>query len=100
MPELCLTILCPSALGERLLDAMLMTGEVEVFTSAPAAAHGLDQQRLNASEQVLGLAVMTQVQALLLTAHRDTVLASLASQFAGAGLRYWITPVLAAGEFK
>ena len=99
MSDLCLTILCPSAIDERLLDALLMAGEVEVFTSARASAHGLDHHRLSTSEQVLGLAIMTQVQALLRTEHRDTVLASLASQFAGAGLRYWITPVVAAGEF-
>lgn len=100
MSELCLTILCPSAINERLLDAFLMTDEVEVFTSAPAAAHGLAHHRLSTSEQVLGLAVMTQVQALLRLEDRDAVLASLASQFAGCGLRYWITPVVAAGEFE
>ncbi len=99
MSELCLTMLCPPAVQERLLDALLMTGEVAVFTSAPAAAHGLAHHRMSTNEQVLGLAVMTQVQAMLRLEDRDTVLASLASQFAGSGLRYWITPVIGAGEF-
>lgn len=100
MSDLCLTVLCPTAIQERLLDALLLTTQVAVFTSAPAAAHGLAHHRLSTSEQVLGLAVMTQVQALLKFEDRDAVLASLASQFAGAGLRYWITPVIDAGEFK
>jgi hypothetical protein len=99
MSELCLTVLCPVAVEERLLDALLMSDEIAVFTSAATAAHGLAHHRLSTNEQVLGLAVMTQVQALLRLEHRDAVLASLASQFAGAGLRYWITPVVGAGEF-
>lgn len=100
MSDVCLTILCPSAIDERLLDALLMNGAVDMFSSARASVHGLDHPLLSNSEQVLGLAAMTQVQALLRMEHRDTVLAELARQFAGAGLRYWITPVLAAGEFK
>jgi hypothetical protein len=95
-----LTVLCPTAVQERLLDTFLMSGEVAVFTSAPAAVHGLAHHRLSTNEQVLGLAVMTQVQALLRAEDRDAVLAGLASQFAGAGLRYWITPVVGAGEFE
>lgn len=99
MSELCLTLLCPPALEERVLDALLMTPEIAVFTSAPAAAHGLGHARLNANEQVLGLAVMTQVQALLTEADRAGVLAALKAGFAGSGLRYWLTPVVEAGEF-
>jgi len=99
MSELCLTLLCPPAIQERLLDMLLMTPAVSVFTSAPAAAHGLAHHRLNPNEQVLGLAVMTQVQALVTLAERDAVLASMSRQFAGSGLRYWITPVVGAGVF-
>ena len=99
MSDLCLTLLCPPALEERVLDALLMTPEIAVFTSTPAAAHGLSHARLNANEQVLGLAVMTQIQALLMQADRDCVLAGLKQKFAGTGLHYWLTPVIEAGEF-
>jgi len=99
MSECCLTLLAPPAIHERLLDALLMTAQVSLFTSSPAAAHGLAHHRMDTNEQVLGLAVMTQVQVLLPLGDRDAVLASLAAQFAGSGLRYWITPVLGSGEF-
>ena len=99
MPELCLTLLCPPALEERVLDLLLMTPEIAVFTSTQAAAHGLSHARLSATEQVLGLAVMTQVQALLTLADRASVLASLKRELAGTGLHYWLTPVIEAGEF-
>jgi hypothetical protein len=100
MPDLCLTLLCPPALEERVLDALLMMSEVAVFASSAAAAHGLSHARLSATEQVLGLAVMTQVQVLLSDAQRPKILADLKQQFAGTGLHYWMTPIIEAGEFE
>jgi hypothetical protein len=76
-----------------------MTPEIVLFTSSRAAVHGVHPERLSASEQVLGLAVMTQIQALLHEADRTHLLACLAGSFAGTGLRYWLTPVTATGEF-
>lgn len=99
MSDCCLTLLVPPAFQERLLDTLLMTSQVALFTSAPAAAHGLDHRRMSTNEQVLGLTVMTQVQILLALADRDAVLARLGEQCAGSGMRYWVTPVLDAGEF-
>lgn len=99
MPDLCLTLLCSPALEERVLDALLMMPEVAIFTSSAAAAHGLSHARLSATEQVLGLAVMTQVQVLVGEAQRAKVLADLRERFAGSGLQYWMTPIIEAGEF-
>lgn len=100
MLDLCLTLLCPPALEERVLDTLLMTPEIAIFTSARAAAHGLNHAHLNANEHVLGLAVMTQVQALFHEADRAKVLDSLKITFAGTGLHYWLTPVIETGEFS
>lgn len=95
----CLTLLCPLALEERVLDTLLMTPEIAVFTSSRAAAHGVNHAVLSASEQVLGLAVMTQIQALLTQEDHNLVLNKLKQELAGSGLRYWVQPVIAAGEF-
>lgn len=100
MADLCLTLLCAPAHEERLLDALLLMPEVSLFTSSAAAAHGLSHARLNASEQVLGLGVMSQVQVTLADAQRGPVLAALRLAFAGSGLRYWLTPIVEAGEFE
>jgi len=97
MIEFCLTLLCPPALEEKLLDLLLMSPEAVVFTSASVAAHGLAFGRLSASEQVLGRAHATQVQVLLERAQKDAVLAAVRAQFSGAGLRFWLTPVSEAG---
>ena len=98
MSELCLTLLCPPAVEEKLLDLLLMSPNAAVFTSAPTAAHGLAFGRLNQTEQVLGRAFATQVQVIIPTADKAALLCSIQEQFAGAGLRYWTTTVVEAGE--
>ena len=98
MVELCLTLLCPPALEEKLLDLLLLAPEAAVFTSAPTAAHGLAFGRLSATEQVLGRALATQIQVLLGAGDKAAILAAIQQEFAGAGLRFWVTPVTEAGE--
>lgn len=99
MSELCLTLLCPPAVEEKLLDLLLLLPGTTVFTSAPTAAHGLAFGSLNQTEQVLGRAFATQVQVIVPSADKVALLASIQAQFAGAGLRYWMTAVTEAGEF-
>lgn len=98
MAELCLTILCPPPLTEQVLDTLLTMPEILFFTSSPASAHGLDHSVLNATEQVLGLAKMTRIDALLVHAVRDQVLAQLRIGLSGSRLKYWIAPVIEAGD--
>lgn len=100
MAELCLTILCPPAFSEQVLDTLLTMPEIAIFTSSAASAHGLEHSVLSATEQVLGMARMTRVEALLSQANRDQILARLCSELSGTGLKYWISPVIEAGEFS
>ena len=98
MSQLCLSILCPPAVEEKLLDLLLLLPAAAVFTSAPTAAHGLAFGELNQTEQVLGRAFATQVQVIIPVADKPALLGSIQAQFEGAGLRYWITPVVEEGE--
>ena len=98
MSELCLTLLCPPALEEKLLDLLLTAPETAVFTSTPTAEHGLSFGRLSPIEQVLGRSLAIQVQVLLTATDKQVVLEAIRQQFAGAGLRFWVTPVIEAGE--
>ena len=97
MIELSLTMLCPPELEEKLLDTLLLLPEVEVFTSTVAGAHGVAANALSAAEQVMGRAVVTQVQVLLAAADRETVLDAIQREFAGTGLRYWFSAVMQEG---
>jgi hypothetical protein len=99
MSDLCLTLLCPPAVEEKLLDLLLLSPHVSVFTSAPTSAHGLAVNGLSQTEQVLGRSFATQVQVIIGSAEKDALLAAIQAQLAGAGVRYWITPVTEAGDF-
>ena len=98
MTDLCLTLLCPPTAEEKLLDTLLMLSAALVFTSTPTAAHGLAMGGLSQAEQVMGRAEATQVQVILPCGDKDQLLDELRSQMAGAGLRYWLTPVVEAGD--
>ena len=98
MNEICLTMLCPPVLEEKLMDMLLIAPEVVVLTSVSAAVHGVPIHQMSQAEQVLGRARFTQIQVLLEAADKTSFLDSLRRQFSGTGLRYWITPVLEQGE--
>lgn len=98
MPELCLYLLCPASLEEQMLDLLLMHPDLALFTSTRTAAHGLAFGALSANEQVLGRALATEIQVLLRASDKDALLEAVRREFAGAGLRYWITPVTQAGD--
>ena len=98
MSELCMTLLCPPEVEEKLLDLLLMSSNVAVFTSTATAAHGLAHEHLDQMEQVLGRAHATQVQVIIGGADKTLLIDALRLQFSGTGLRYWVTPVLEAGE--
>lgn len=95
-----LTLLCPPTLEEKLLDALLMLPQVAVLTSTQTAAHGMVSGRLSAMEQVLGRALVTQIQVLLSATDKDGVLDAIHRDFAGVGVRYWVTAVTQEGELR
>lgn len=98
MTDLCLTVLCPPAVEDKLLDSLLMLSPALVFTRTPTAAHGLAVGALSPAEQVMGRAEATEVQVIFGAQDKQQVLDELRRQLAGAGLRYWLTPVVESGE--
>jgi hypothetical protein len=100
MSDVLLTLLSPPGLEEALLDQLLLSGEVQVFTSAATAAYGLAFGRLSSNEQVLGRTDAVQVQAVLAQESVASLVNDLRRRYAGAGLRFWLTPVLESGEIQ
>lgn len=98
MPELCLTLLCPPAIEEKLLDLLVLLPNTTVFTSTPTAAHGKLVWSLSQSEQVMGRAHATEIKVIFAEADKTALLDAIRRQFAGSGLRYWVTTVIEAGE--
>ena len=99
MSELCLTLLCPPAVEERLLDLLLLSPHAAMFTSTAIAVHDIRFGALSQMEQVLGQAHATQIQVLCSAEDKAALLEQVGAQFIGAGLRYWVTPLIEMGEF-
>jgi hypothetical protein len=98
MSELCLTLICPPAVEEKMLDLLLLSPEVTFFTSTATAAHGMAHDNLDQTEQVLGRARATGIQAIVDATDKAALLEAIRQQFSGAGLRYWVTTVAEVGE--
>lgn len=98
MSELCLTLICPPAIEEKMLDLLLLSPNVTFFTSTPTAAHGMAHEDLDQTEQVLGRARATKIQVIFAAADKAALLDAIRQQFSGAGLRYWVTTVAETGE--
>ncbi|HOZ25746.1 DUF3240 family protein [Dokdonella sp.] len=97
MPDFNCSILCSPDVEEKLLDQLLVAFADDVFTSTPTFAHGVAHAALSTAEQVLGRARATMVQVLLKQDEWPALKALLVGEFAGTGLRYWLTPVLEEG---
>jgi hypothetical protein len=98
MSELCLTLICPPAVEEKMLDLLLLSPNVMFFTSTATAAHGMAHEDLDQTEQVLGRARATKIQVIFAAADKAALLDAIRQQFSGAGLRYWMTTVAETGE--
>ncbi len=96
--ELCLVMVAPLTVEEKLLDVLLAAVGNEVFTSTPSFSHGMAQGRLSSVEQVMGRSRSVQVQIIVTEAEMGTLLQLLRESFAGTGLRYWAMPLAALGE--
>ena len=95
----CLTLLCPPTVEEKLLDVLLANAGSEVFTSTPTHSHGSGQERLSATEQVMGRSRAMQINVLLTTDELGPLRELLQRDFAGTGVRYWATQLAFDGEF-
>lgn len=100
MREFCLNLVCPLPMEEELLDVLLESDGVEVFTSVQINSFGMGIKRLSVQEQVLGRSRSLQVQALLDEVVMNRLIKRIGERFAGAGVRYWVTPVAFEGEIK
>ena len=98
MTEFCLTLICPPAVEEKMLDLLLLSPNVTFFTSTATAAHGMAHEDLDQTEQVLGRARATKIQVIFAAADKAALLDAIRQQFSGAGLRYWVTTVAETGE--
>ncbi len=98
MQECLLIIVTTPALEESLVDWLLARDELSGFSSTRIDGHGSRQTELSLAEQVMG-----RQRKVMFHVHTDCeavtqLLSLLRTDFAGAGLHYWVMPLLDAGK--
>lgn len=98
MSECLLVIVVTPAIEESLVDWLLERSEISGFSSTRVDGHGSRHSDLSLAEQVAGRQhkVMFNVHAECALLH--ALLDELKPAFSGAGLHYWLMPLLEAGQ--
>lgn len=99
MPSLYLVNIAASpAIEETLVDWLLQFDGSAGFSSYPADGHSSRAQGLTLAEQVAGRKRQLHFLVHLPETDLPVFLEKLKRDFAGAGLHYWVSPVVEAGR--
>lgn len=98
MKQCLLIIVTPHALEESLVDWLLERDALSGFSSMRIDGHGSRHTELSLAEQVLGRQRKVMFQVHTECALIETLLAALRCDFTGAGLHYWVMPLVDAGR--
>ncbi|MCQ8104133.1 DUF3240 family protein [Methylomonas sp. SURF-2] len=93
-----ITINVPPALEEAVVDCLLTFETAQGFSSFPVNAHDHRNQDLSIAEQVSGRQRKIRFQMYIDKDDVSAFLTKIKACFAGAGLHYWVVPVLEHGE--
>ena len=93
-----LTLTVAPAIEESLVDWLLENQGQVGFTSFPVNGHSSQPEGLSLAEQVAGRQKQVRFQIHLDAERVPTLLTQLRRDFAGAGLYYWVSPVLDTGR--
>ncbi len=95
----CLVILnAPFALEEAVVDCLLTLESEHGFTSFPVNVHHHRNHGLSLSEQVSGRQKQICFQIHINEDGAKQLLTRLQQEFSGAGLQYWVMPMLGSNE--
>ncbi len=97
--EFLVTLNVPTSLEEAMVDSLLMLESTHGFSSFHVSAHHHDNssQSLSLAEQVMGRQKKIRFQMYVDKAGLSKLLVQLKQEFAGAGIHYWVIPVLEKG---
>jgi len=84
-------------LEEAMVDCLLAIDAAEGFSSLAVNAHGSEHDTLSLAEQVAGRKKQIRFQMYVPEQQLDVLIEQLKLNFLGAGIRYWVMPVLESG---
>ncbi|WP_411726082.1 DUF3240 family protein [Methyloglobulus sp.] len=95
----CLVILnAPSSLEEAVVDCLLTLESEHGFSSFPVNVHHHENKGLSLAEQVSGRQKQVCFQIHIDEDGTGLLLKRLKEEFSGAGIQYWVLPVLESSE--
>jgi hypothetical protein len=95
----CLVILnAPSSLEEAVVDCLLTLESEHGFTSFPVNVHHHENKGLSLAEQVSGRQKQLCFQIHIEENGSKLLLKRLQEDFSGAGIQYWVVPILESTE--
>ena len=99
MNPLCLiTLTAPPAIEEALVDWLLQTTTHTGFSSFPVNGHSSREEGLTLAEQVAGRKKQIRFQMHIANEEIPAFLENLRKDFTGAGVHYWVSPLIDAGH--
>lgn len=96
--EYLVTINVPISLEEAMVDCLLAFENAQGFSSYPVYAHDNLHETLSLAEQVSGRQKKIGFQLYIEHSALSKLLEHLKAEFSGAGLRYWVMPIIEQGE--
>lgn len=98
---MCLTVLVPETVEERVVDWLLDHPDWPVeFSIHPVAARGPLVQLTQVDERVQGYARRVELKLIVPQARLDALVAAVAGLLAGADGGYWVLPVVRFASFR
>lgn len=98
MNDRLLIINVPSALEEAVVDCLLTLESEHGFSSFPVNVHHHENKGLSLAEQVTGRQKQICFQIHINEEGAKVLLSRLQKEFTGAGIQYWVMPMLAGDQ--
>ncbi len=95
--EYLVTLNVPPSLEEAVVDCLLMVESEHGFSSFPVSSHDHRKEGLSQAEQVTGRQRKVRIQMYVPEHELADLLAQLREEFSGAGINYWVLPVIENG---
>jgi len=98
--EVLLVLIATPGMEDALVDWLLGRDEISGFTTQRLEGHSAAHQHLSIAEQVAGRKRQVMFHLHAPYGVMTALLEALRAEFAGAGLHYWLMPVLGAGTLR
>lgn len=95
--EFLITLNVPPSLEEAVVDCLLTFESEHGFSSLPVSAHDHRNEGLSLAEQVTGRQRKIRFQMYIDKNDLSALLERLKADFSGAGIQYWVMPVIEKG---